>query len=55
MKSLKSKQTRQFPSRGALLDLDKTQRTIADYGKLTPIKPMTVQPNVIENLRKSRI
>lgn len=43
------RKARQFPQRGALLDLDKTQRTIEDYGKLTPIKPMTPTPGILQS------
>lgn len=51
----KSKQARQLPNRGALNDLAKTGRTIVDYSKASPIKPDTVQPSVIQNLRKPRV
>ena len=47
-------QARQLPSRGALVDIDKTQRTINDYGKLTPIKPMQPTPSILQGLIKPK-
>jgi len=35
------KKTMQLPLRGALNDLQLSQRTIADYAKATPLKPET--------------
>lgn len=37
---------RMLPSRGGLNDLGKSQRTIVDYAKATPLTP--VQPNPAE-------
>ena len=34
-----SKKTRQLPARGGLNDLGRSQRTIIDYAKASPIKP----------------
>jgi len=34
-----TKQTRQLPTRGGLNDLGRSQRTIIDYAKASPIKP----------------
>ena len=34
-----TKLTRQLPARGGLNDLDRSQRTIIDYAKASPIKP----------------
>jgi hypothetical protein len=48
----KGKKTRQLPTRGGLNDLDKSQRTIVDYSKASPLKPDEASPNVIQNLRK---
>jgi hypothetical protein len=42
----------QLPDRNALKSLDKTQRTIADYAKLTPIRSLAPNPLVMQNLRK---
>jgi hypothetical protein len=41
-----TKQTRQLPGRGGLNDLGKSQRTIADYSKASPITP--TEPNPAE-------
>jgi hypothetical protein len=46
------KKTRQLPNRGGLKDLDKSQRTIGDYSKASPLTPSEPTPNVIQNLRK---
>ena len=48
----KGKQTRILPTRGGLNDLGKTQRTILDYGKATPIAAPTA--NIMQNLRNPR-
>ena len=48
----KFKQARQLPVRGALKDLDQSQRTIMDYGKATPIRPTEPSPNILQTLRK---
>jgi hypothetical protein len=45
-----TKQTRQLPGRGGLNDLGKSQRTIVDYSKATPITEQTPQPAVILKL-----
>ena len=42
------RKARQFPQRGALLDIEKSQRTIEDYGKLTPMKPMQPTPGILQ-------
>jgi hypothetical protein len=49
----KGKLARQLPTRGGLNDLDKSQRTIADYAKATP-GASAGSPNVIQNLRKGK-
>jgi hypothetical protein len=48
------KPARQLPARGGLKDLDKSQRTILDYGKASPIKPDAPVPNVIQVLANSK-
>lgn len=45
MRPQKGKQSRLLPGRGGLNDLGKSQRTINDYSKATPI---TVTPNPAE-------
>ena len=50
MKARKGSKTRQLPSRGGLNDLAKTDRSILDYGKTTPIAP--VQPASILNMAR---
>lgn len=49
-----SKLVRQLPKRGALVDLDKSQRTINDYGKVNPIKPMQPSPSILQAGLKPR-
>jgi hypothetical protein len=44
------KKTRQLPTKGGLKDLDKSQRTILDYSKATPITPKEPNPNIIQTL-----
>ena len=46
----KSKQTTQLPDRSALRELAKTERTLLDYGKLSPITPREPKSNTILNL-----
>lgn len=55
MRITKGKQTRQLPTRGALNDVVKSDRSIADYAKVTPITPNEPTPTVIQNLQKKRI
>lgn len=50
----KGKTTRQLPSRGALNDIVKSDRSISDYSKVTPIRPNEPTPTVIQNLQKKR-
>ena len=50
----KSKKSRQLPNRGGLNDLDKSERTITDYAKASPIKPDEPTPSVMQNLAKPR-
>ncbi len=45
-----TKKTRLLPGRGALNDLGKSQRTITDYAKATPISEQT--PAAIIKLAK---
>jgi len=45
-----SKQTRQLPGRGSLNDLGKSQRTVLDYSKASPITQREPSPAVILNL-----
>lgn len=42
----------QLPKRGAMKELAGSQRTIHDYAKVTPIKPLLASPGLINNLRK---
>jgi hypothetical protein len=55
MRKTKGKLTRQLPTRGALNDLGKSQKTIADYAKISPITPSEPTPTVIQNLSKKRV
>jgi hypothetical protein len=48
----KFKQARQLPSRTGLQSLDKSQRSILDYAKATPIRPLEPSPNILQSLRK---
>lgn len=50
----KGKPVRQLPSRGGLNDLDKSKRTIIDYGKATPITPSQPQDSIVQALLKRR-
>jgi hypothetical protein len=50
MKPKQGKPVRQLPTRGGLFDLGKSQRSIMDYSKATPVT--AASPNVIQNLRK---
>jgi hypothetical protein len=45
-----TKKTRQLPGRGGLNDLGKSQRTIVDYSKASPITEATPQPAAILKL-----
>jgi hypothetical protein len=49
-----AKKTRQLPSRGGLKDLDKSRRTILDYGKASPIKS-EAPTSSIQNLVKPKV
>jgi hypothetical protein len=51
---MSGKKAKQLPLRGALTDLDKSQRTINDYGKLSPIKPMQPTPSILQGLIKPK-
>lgn len=51
MKMTKGKQARLLPGRGAMNDLAKSGRTIADYAKGTPLGLATPTPAVVQNLR----
>ncbi|MET0720986.1 MAG: hypothetical protein ABWY64_09150 [Tardiphaga sp.] len=54
MSRSKKTKIRQLPGRGALNDLSKSQRTIADYAKSTPSTERQPNPAVILNLAKSK-
>jgi hypothetical protein len=49
------KTTTKLPARTALKGLDKTQRTIIDYGKLTPMAGAAPPSTIVQILRKPRI
>jgi hypothetical protein len=51
---MNGKKAKQLPMRGALKDLDKSQRTINDYSKLSPIKPMAASPSILQGLIKPK-
>ena len=51
---MNGKKAKQLPFRGALKDLDKSQRTINDYGKLSPLKPMEPSPSILQGLTKPK-
>ena len=46
------KKAKQLPAKSALNALDKTQRTINDYAKLSPINPEEPVATVIQNVAK---
>ena len=46
-----SKQAKKLPSRSALNSLDRTQRTVNDYAKLSPIKDEEPTPLVTQFIR----
>jgi hypothetical protein len=48
----KFKQATQLPTRSGLQALGKSQRTIIDYSKATPLRPTEPSPNILQNLRK---
>ena len=51
------KKTRQLPTRGGLNDLAKSEHTISDYSKASPISPSEKTPTVMQalpNVRKGR-
>jgi len=50
----KSKKARQLPTRGGLNDLGKSERTINDYSKVSPINPSEPTPSVMQNLAKPK-
>jgi hypothetical protein len=47
-----SKKAKKLPSRSGLNSLDRTQRTINDYSKLSPIKDEEPVPLVTQFMRK---
>lgn len=49
-----SKQTRQLPSRGGLYDLDRSQRTIVDYSKASPLKPAIKPLTIIDYAKRGK-
>lgn len=49
------KKTRQLPLRGGLNDLDKSKRTLLDYGKATPIRSEAPPTNIIQNLANKSV
>ena len=54
MKPIQSKPTQQLPARQAMDQLAKSQRSIIDYSKLTPMNPAQPTPNILQNLRTGR-
>jgi hypothetical protein len=50
----KAKQTRQLPTRGGLNDLGKSERTLADYAKSTPLDVAKPTPGVMQNLARPK-
>ena len=51
----KGKKTRQLPTRGGLNDLSKSEKTITDYSKASPINPSEPTPGVMQNLAKKKL
>lgn len=51
MKMAKGKQAKLLPSRAAMNDLAKSDRTIVDYAKKTPMGLAVSTPAVIQNMR----
>jgi len=45
------KKARQLPQRGALNDLANSDRSLADYAKVSPIQPDEPDTNIIQNLQ----
>ena len=48
------KQTRQLPTRGGLMDLDRSARTIVDYSKASPLKPAVKALTVIDYAKQGK-
>jgi hypothetical protein len=49
--SYQTKKTKQLPNRAALNALERGQRTIMDYSKLSPIKEDEPTSVIVQNLR----
>ena len=49
-----AKKTRQLPTRGGLMDLDRSRRTIVDYSKASPLKPALKQLTVIDYAKRGK-